>query len=613
MEKKTKKATKPSRNDSESTILSFLTQKGTTASFICITLFAILVRIAVSIHPYSGAGTPPKYGDYEAQRHWMEITLNLPVREWYRNSTVNDLKYWGLDYPPLTAYQSYIHGLFLRYFDPQSVELYTSRGYESYIGKLLMRWTVLLSDVLIFFPAVIYFIIVYYSGIHEGSKSGRLWHFAMILLNPCLILIDHGHFQYNCISLGLTVAAVSAILSDRDIVGSILFSLALNHKQMSAYFAPAFFGYLFGKCLRRHNPFLEVLKLGLAVLGTFIVLWWPYLYSLEAPFEVTGSGSLVLKMITNILKSPQLIIGGVTIVIFVLRNTVLELMLRLALGKGELKLLENFLTNILKMLVSHSGVRVAIADVTTLPRRVGMRMAYAGRGNFMVLSRLAPFERGIYEDYVANFWCTTSVIVKWKRLFSTQALRILSLVSTVSTCLPSTLLLILAPSRRNFLFGLLSSALSFYIFSFQVHEKSILLPLLPASFLAIDEPLIFRWLTYSALLSMFPLLRRDELILPYVALYGLFVLLYNAPVQREDTRQTRSHFTTLKYFVIACSLLLHIVYFMITPPRRYPFLFEAVMMLLCFSQFFFIFMYANMKQWEILKLSSQTVREKKNI
>ncbi|XP_009597819.1 probable dolichyl pyrophosphate Man9GlcNAc2 alpha-1,3-glucosyltransferase isoform X1 [Nicotiana tomentosiformis] len=514
MEKK-KKATYPTSDDSESNLWSFLTQRGTTASFVCITLFAILVRVAVSIHPYSGAGTPPKYGDYEAQRHWMEITLNLPVKEWYQNSTVNDLKYWGLDYPPLTAYQSYIHGLFLRYFDPQSVELFTSRGYESYIGKLLMRWTVLLSDVLIFFPAVIYFVTVYYSGTHDGPKSGNMWHFAMILLNPCLILIDHGHFQYNCISLGFTVAAVSAILSDRDIFGSILFTLALNHKQMSAYFAPAFFGYLFGKCLRRQNPFLEVLKLGLAVLGTFIVLWWPYLYSLEAPLEV--------------------------------------------------------------------------------------------------LSRLAPFERGIYEDYVANFWCTTSVIVKWKRLFSTQALRMLSLVSTVSTCLPSMLLLILAPSRRNFLFGLLSSALSFYFFSFQVHEKSILLPLLPASFLAIDEPLIFRWLTYFALLSMFPLLRRDELILPYIALYGLFVLLYNAPVQRKDIRETRSRFTTLKYFLIACSILLHIVYLMVTPPRRYPFLSEAVMMLLCFSQFFFIFMYTNMKQWQFLKFSSQTVGEKKNI
>ena len=42
------------------------------------------------------------FGDYEAQRHWMELTIHLPTREWYRY----DLQYWGLDYPPLTAYAS---------------------------------------------------------------------------------------------------------------------------------------------------------------------------------------------------------------------------------------------------------------------------------------------------------------------------------------------------------------------------------------------------------------------------------------------------------------------------------------------------------------------------
>ena len=30
----------------------------------------------------AGAGKPLMYGDYEAQRHWMEITINLPAREW---------------------------------------------------------------------------------------------------------------------------------------------------------------------------------------------------------------------------------------------------------------------------------------------------------------------------------------------------------------------------------------------------------------------------------------------------------------------------------------------------------------------------------------------------
>lgn len=112
----------------------WLVNKGLGASFLCISLFALLVRLAVSLHPYSGAGNPPKFGDFEAQRHWMEITINLPVKEWYRNSTANDLSYWGLDYPPLTAYQSYVHGIFLKSFLPESVSLFTSRGYESYLG-----------------------------------------------------------------------------------------------------------------------------------------------------------------------------------------------------------------------------------------------------------------------------------------------------------------------------------------------------------------------------------------------------------------------------------------------------------------------------------------------
>ena len=46
------------------------------------------------------------YGDFEAQRHWMEITTKLPVSRWY----FYDLEWWGLDYPPLTAYHSWLLG-----------------------------------------------------------------------------------------------------------------------------------------------------------------------------------------------------------------------------------------------------------------------------------------------------------------------------------------------------------------------------------------------------------------------------------------------------------------------------------------------------------------------
>eukprot|EP00878_Enallax_costatus_P023742 GHUV01025281.1.p1 GENE.GHUV01025281.1~~GHUV01025281.1.p1 ORF type:complete len:225 (+),score=33.16 GHUV01025281.1:198-872(+) len=44
--------------------------------------------------------------------------------------------------------QSFIHGLFVRQFDPAAVELHKSRGYETYFSKQLMRWTVILSDML---------------------------------------------------------------------------------------------------------------------------------------------------------------------------------------------------------------------------------------------------------------------------------------------------------------------------------------------------------------------------------------------------------------------------------------------------------------------------------
>lgn len=31
---------------------------------------------------FSGKGKPPMFGDYEAQRHWQEITYNLPINQW---------------------------------------------------------------------------------------------------------------------------------------------------------------------------------------------------------------------------------------------------------------------------------------------------------------------------------------------------------------------------------------------------------------------------------------------------------------------------------------------------------------------------------------------------
>ena len=70
----------------------------------------VVSRCLVATQPYSGMGEAPEFGDFEAQRHWMELTVNLPVREWYVEGPHNNLTYWNIDYPPLTAYFSWAWG-----------------------------------------------------------------------------------------------------------------------------------------------------------------------------------------------------------------------------------------------------------------------------------------------------------------------------------------------------------------------------------------------------------------------------------------------------------------------------------------------------------------------
>ena len=118
---------------------------------------SLLLRCLLSAHPHSGQGRPPMFGDYEAQRHWQEVTLHLPPAEWYRNGTDNDLQYWGLDYPPLTAYHSYAVGLAAGAVDPDFVALHSSRGQEGPEHKVLMRLSVLAVDAAVYLPAALAF------------------------------------------------------------------------------------------------------------------------------------------------------------------------------------------------------------------------------------------------------------------------------------------------------------------------------------------------------------------------------------------------------------------------------------------------------------------------
>ncbi|KAM4628711.1 dolichyl pyrophosphate Man9GlcNAc2 alpha-1,3-glucosyltransferase [Polymixia lowei] len=392
---------------------------------ICI-LLGLTARWGVSLSSYSGAGIPPKFGDYEAQRHWQEVTYNLPIHEWYFNSTDNDLNYWGLDYPPLTAYHSLLCAHVAKLINPEWVELHKSRGYESSAHKLFMRATVLAADLLIFIPAAV----LYCLYLSDGSTKKKVCTLLCILLYPGLLLIDNGHFQYNSVSLGLALWGVLGLGLGWDVLGSMAFTLSLNYKQMELYHALPFFCYLLGKCanqgLMGRGLFL-LLRIAVTVSMTFALCWLPFL-----------------------------------------------------------------------------------AD----PRQASQ-----------VVTRIFPVARGLFEDKVANMWCSLNILIKIKTVLSTDSQLCLSFALTLLAVLPSSIKLLMKPTFWQFKLALMNSSLAFFLFSFHVHEKSILLPALPACLLLNDLPLMAIWFLQATTFSMLPLFVKDGLLLPYAVTSLAFLFL----------------------------------------------------------------------------------------
>lgn len=186
----------------------------------------------------------------------------------------------------------------------------------------------------------------------------------VVLCQPALIVIDYGHFQYNSVSLGLTLWGIVAVVRDWHVLGSVAFCLALNYKQMELYHSLPFFFYLLGKTRlsTKHNLIflLVIVKLGITVIAVFGTCWIPF-----------------------------------------------------------------YITN------GTQGIRD-------------------------VLSRIFPINRGLYEDKVASFWCSLSVVLKVREIFSTSTLVWISVGITLLMVLPSLLNLLRNPTPHRFLLSLVS-------------------------------------------------------------------------------------------------------------------------------------------------------------
>ncbi|CAJ2501193.1 Uu.00g040460.m01.CDS01 [Anthostomella pinea] len=518
-----------------------------------------LFRWAAGLWGYSGLHKPPIFGDYEAQRHWMEITTQLPISQWY----FHDLQWWGLDYPPLTAYHSWLLGKIGSYIDPTWFALYTSRGFDDPILKVFMRATVIVSEYLIYIPAMVVFVRRFSRlfGVAQWTASVAL---VAILMQPATILIDHVHFQYNTVMLGFVVASMSSLVAARYMWASIFFVAALGFKQMALYYAPAVFAFLLGSCTFPRFNTGRFFGIAAVTLASFAVLILPLVVG--ALFDASR----------GIDSRPDLDGPRAPLPIFAFLGTYLDT--------------EAFYYPVVEQMVQ-------------------------------LIHRVFPFARGLFEDKVANFWCAANVVIKLRH-YPTELLQRISLLATLGSIAPPCAIVFFKPNKGLLPYAFGATAWGFFLFSYQVHEKSVLLPLLPMTVLLAGKQGLGKdmrsWVGFANILgvwTMFPLLQRVGLRVPYAVLTLLWAYLLGLPPTstsayfQEGQSKSVQWATALLHgaFYLAMAVW-HVVERFVDPPFDKPDLWVVANVGIGFAGFALCYLWCLWKLVEESGIASQMLR-----
>lgn len=224
-----------------------------------------------------------------------------------------------------------------------------------------------------------------------------------------------------------------------------------------------------------------------------------------------------------------------------------------------------------------------------------------------------------YElTHLASRRYALSVVADPRARLSREALVAAALALTLLLLVPSGLELLQRPRRptakreaRRFLLAMGGSALAFFLGSFQVHEKSALFFLAPLSLLAADEGLSdwATWLALAAAHSMYPLLKRDGLVAPYLACAALYLFLAAAAArpeerpgdagpekEKKETARYPGGRVVLRAFLVGAAAL-HAGEALVAPPARYPDLWPALFALFGCANFALAYAGVSVLQW----------------
>ncbi|XP_019483742.1 PREDICTED: dolichyl pyrophosphate Man9GlcNAc2 alpha-1,3-glucosyltransferase [Hipposideros armiger] len=245
-----------------------------------------------------------------------------------------------------------------------------------------------------------------------------------------------------------------------------------------------------------------------------------------------------------------------------------------------------------------------------------------------VLRRLFPVSRGLFEDKVANVWCSFSVFLKIKDILPHHVQIIISFCFTLLNLLPACIKLVLQPSPRAFRFTLVITKAEvifckikiFFLYHFR-----------PVCLVLNEIPFMSTWFLLVSTFSMLPLLLKDELLMPSVVTMMAFFIACATSFSifektSEEQLQLKSfsisvrkylpRFTFLPriiqhLFFISIIIMVLLTLAMVTldPPQKLPDLFSVLVCFVSCLSFLFFLVYFNI----IIMWDSKSGRSQKKV
>eukprot|EP00871_Galdieria_phlegrea_P001372 jgi/Galph1/2235/GphlegSOOS_G886.1 len=229
-----------------------------------------------------------KSTDFEVHRYWKALTFSLPLSQWY----VDDTSQWTLDYPPLFAVFEWCLSHLVVYVDPKLVQLSELEETWSFLDVIVMRCTVVASDVFLIHSIYLHLVLSYQKLASFDTTALSLTAF-LFLLQPGLFIVDHIHFQYNGFLCSFLFYASYWLRKEKMVGFLVTVGIMVMMKQTFLYIIPISVWMVACQSITQRNNqsysafLLTMFQASILLLGIVLIVLSPWIY--WNPLDVLSS------------------------------------------------------------------------------------------------------------------------------------------------------------------------------------------------------------------------------------------------------------------------------------------------------------------------------------